>query len=175
VRVALNMLFVGGGVAGGRVYCEGLLRGLAAVAPPADSFVAFARRDTVLPALPAGVETSPAPVSGTSTLWRTAWEYLRLPAAVRRGRFDVFHGLGSISPRPPRGVPFVLTIHDQIYRHFPASMPAGHRLFTRLVQPRVARRADRVIVPSADARNDAVRFLGVDPDRVRVIPYGRGN
>ena len=31
MRVGLNMLFVAAGLAGGRIYCEGLLRGLAAV------------------------------------------------------------------------------------------------------------------------------------------------
>jgi glycosyltransferase involved in cell wall biosynthesis len=72
-------------------------------------------------------------------------------------------------------VKFVLTVHDLIYRHFPASMPLGHRLFTRWVQPGVARKADRVIVPSQATRADAVRFLGLDPGRLRVIPYGQGN
>jgi glycosyltransferase involved in cell wall biosynthesis len=175
MRVALNMLFVGGGVAGGRVYCEGLLRGLAGVAPVSDHYVAFARQGVSVPPLPDRFEVSRAPVSGDSVLWRTAWEYLRLPGAVRGGRFDLFHALGSLSPSPPRGVPFVLTVHDQIYRHFPASMPIGHRLFSRFVQPRSARRADRVIVPSVSARDDAIRFLGVKPDRIRIVPYGAGN
>jgi glycosyltransferase involved in cell wall biosynthesis len=175
MRVALNMLFVGGGVAGGRVYCEGLLRGLAGVAPVSDHYVAFARQGVSLPPLPDRFEVFRAPVSGDSVLGRTAWEYLRLPGAVRGGRFDLFHALGSLSPSPPRGVPFVLTVHDQIYRHFPASMPVGHRLFSRFVQPRSARRAARVIVPSASARDDVIRFLGVKSDRIRIVPYGAGN
>jgi glycosyltransferase involved in cell wall biosynthesis len=173
MRVALNMLFVGGGVAGGRVYCEGLLRGLAAVAGD-EEFVSFVRGGVSVPSLPARFTEFRARVSGESVLKRTAWEYLRLPGAIRRGRFDVFHALGNVSPAP-RGTPFVLTVHDQIYRHFPASMPFGHRWFTRFVQSGIARRADRVIVPSASARQDVIRFLRVDPDRMRVIPYGAGN
>ena len=174
MRVALNAIYVGAGLAGGRVYLEGLLRGLAALADDTE-FAVFLRRGVELPALPDRFQIVRAPVAPASTLWRTYWEYFVLPRHVRRGQFDVFHGLGSVSPSAPRGVRFVLTVHDLIYRHFPASMPLPHRTFTRLVQPGVARKADRVIVPSVASRDDAVRFLGVDSGRVRVVPYGPGN
>lgn len=172
MRVALNAMYVGAGVAGGRVYCEGLLRGFAALDDDT-RFTVFVREGIALPTLPDRFEIVRAPVAPTSTLWRTLWEYACLPRHVRR--FDLFHGLGSVSPSPPRGVKFVLTLHDLIYRHFPASMPLGHRLFTRAVQAWNARRADRVIVPSQASRADAVRFLRIAPARLRLAAYGSGN
>jgi glycosyltransferase involved in cell wall biosynthesis len=174
MRIALNMLFVAPGLAGGRVYCEGLLRGLAAVDHD-NEYVVYTRRDTLLPPLDPKrfrQEFSPGPPG--SQLWRTAWEYARLPRAVRRGGFDLFHGLGGICPSA-RPCPLVLTIHDLIYRRFPVSVPLGARLFMRTVQPAVARRADRVIFPSRHAADDAVELLGVKEERVRVIPEGPGN
>src|SRR5262249_50581188 len=154
----LNMLFVGKGVAGGRVYCEGLLKGLAAV-DSSDEYTVYTRSDTRLPLqLGERFRQVKAPVLETSNLWRTIWAYGVLPGRVRHGRFDLLHGLGSLSPRA-RGCPLVLTVHDLIHRHFPESVPLGHRQFMRFVLPVVARRADRIIVPSRYSNREVVEHL----------------
>jgi glycosyltransferase involved in cell wall biosynthesis len=172
MRIALNMLFVAPGLAGGRVYCEGLLKGLNVVDGD-NEYVIYTRRGVRLPALdPQRFRQVEAPVAPGSTLGRTFWEYRRLPRAVRRERFDLFHGLGSLSPSS--ACPFVLTVHDVIYRHFPASVPLGYRLFMNAIHPRVARRADRVIVPSRYTGREVVEHLGVREERVRVVPEGPG-
>src|SRR5439155_12417553 len=120
------------GLAGGRVYCEGLLRGLAAV-DGHNEYVIYTRQGTELPPLdPARFRQELAPVPPASMLRRTAWEYGVLPRRVRRGGFDLFHGLGTLSPSA-RPCPFILTVHDVIYRHFPESLPLGPRLFMRAV------------------------------------------
>lgn len=173
MRIGLNLLYVAPGVAGGGVYARKLLAGLAAV-DPAGGYTAYTRGDVDLPDLPPNwfrhVRT---PVDGRSVLWRTFWEYAVLPGKVRREKFDVFHGLGSLSPVPGGG-PTVLTIHDLIYRHFPASVPRGHQVFMTWMLPRVARKAARVIVPSEYTANDVVHILKVPRDRVRIVPYGPG-
>jgi glycosyltransferase involved in cell wall biosynthesis len=174
MRVALNMLFVAPGVAGGRVYCDGLLDGLQAL-DDGNEYLVYTRRGIRLPPLDATrFRHVEAPVAPASTLWRTLWEYGRLPRRVRRDGADLFHGLGSLSPSP-RSCPFVLTIHDIIYHHFPTTVPAGYQLFMRWVLPRVAPRADRVIVPSRATARDVVEHLGVSEDRVRLVPYGPGS
>jgi glycosyltransferase involved in cell wall biosynthesis len=173
MRIALNMLFVTPGLAGGRIYCEGLLRGLAAV-DQSNEYAVFTRADTELPRLPLErFEQLRAPVPGGSTFWRSYWEYVRLPREVRRGCFDLLHGLGSLSPAPRR-CPTVLTIHDLIFHHYPETVPRGHRWFMQAVLPRVARRAARIIVPSRNTADDAIKILGVSEHRIRIIPYGRG-
>jgi glycosyltransferase involved in cell wall biosynthesis len=172
MRIGLNLLFVAPGVAGGRVYGEELLRGLAAV-DASNEYIVYTRRDTTLPDLPGRFQQIRAPVSGSSALWRTAWEYGFLPARARQDRCDLLHGLGNISPSFSRGA-FVLTIHDMIYRHFPQSLPLGHRLFMRGVHARVARRADLVIVPSQHSAEEVVKFLGVRRERLRLVRYGPG-
>jgi glycosyltransferase involved in cell wall biosynthesis len=174
MRIALNMLFVAPGVAGGRVYCEGLLKALQEI-EGRNEYVVYTRRAMSLPPLdPARFRQVEAPVAPASTLWRTLWEYRRLPRLLRHEGFDLFHGLGTLSPSS-RSCPFILTIHDLIYRHFPASLPLGHRSFMRWVHPAVARRADRVIVPSRATARDAVAYLGVKEERLRLVPYGPGN
>jgi glycosyltransferase involved in cell wall biosynthesis len=174
MRIALNLMFVAPGVAGGRVYAEGLLRGLQGV-DHRNEYVVYTRRGIPLPPLdPARFRQVEAPVAPGSTLWRTYWEYRCLPRAVRRGGFHLFHGLGSLSPACD-GCPLILTIHDLIYHHFPNTLPMGYGLFMRRVLPRVARRAGRVIVPSQWTAHDVVERLGVEKERIRLVPYGPGN
>jgi glycosyltransferase involved in cell wall biosynthesis len=174
MRIALNTLFVAGGVAGGRVYCEGLLRGLAAV-DVTNEYVVYTRRETELPELPPNrFRQVRAPVSDSSNVWRMFWEYGILPGRVRGEAFDLLHGLGSLSPAVGSCC-LVLTVHDLIHRHFPHSVPLGHRLFMRHILPQMARRAERIIVPSFCTARDVVEHLGVSPERVRLVHYGPGN
>lgn len=173
MRIALNMLFVAPGLAGGRVYCEGLLKGLAADGH--NEYAVYTRRGVKLPDLdPARFRQVEVPVAPGSTVWRTVWEYRRLPRAVRREGFDLFHGLGSLSPAP-RSCPLVLTVHDLIYRHFPESLPLGPRLFMRCVHGPLARRADRVIAVSHHVAREVVTYLRVKEERLRVVLEGAGN
>src|SRR5262245_54485105 len=114
MRIGLNMLFVAPGVAGGRVYCEGLLRGLAAV-DREHEFCCATRRGIELPALPADrFHQVVAPVPPRSLLRRTLWEYAALPPAARKHEVRLLHGLGSASPAGTN-CPFVLTVHDLIH------------------------------------------------------------
>ena len=145
------MLFVTPGLAGGRIYCEGLLRGLAAL-DNTNEYAIFTRHETELPPLPAGqFHQLRAPIPESSNVWRTFWEYCRLPGEIRRGSFDLLHGLGSLSP-VPRSCPTVLTIHDLIYHHFPETVPRGHRWF---MQSSSAARTVAAILPARDPRNEA--------------------
>jgi glycosyltransferase involved in cell wall biosynthesis len=72
---------------------------------------------------------------------------------------------------PARGV---VTVHDVAFLACPGSVPpkVGARLET--VVRAAVRRADRVIADSAHTRDDAVRLLGVAPERVTVIHLAAG-
>src|SRR5262249_45918616 len=111
--------------------------------------------------------------SAHSTLWRTFWEYKLLPHHVRSQSAGLWHGLGNLSPAAS-GIPFILTVHDVIYRQFPQSLPPGYRWFMRWMQPRAARRGGRVIVPSRFSADEVAR-LGVAPERIRQVSYGPGH
>lgn len=174
-RIALNALYVGGGVAGGKVYRDGLLQGLAALDGIGDiEFDLFTRRPSDLPdELLPRVRVIEAPIAQGSTFGRTAWEYAILPRVLRRGGYSACHALGSLSPRL-RDTPLVLTLHDLIYRRFPESVPWGYRTFMHAVQPRIARESERVIVPSRYVAQEVMEQLDVREDRVRVVYEGAG-
>jgi glycosyltransferase involved in cell wall biosynthesis len=107
---------------------------------------------------------------------RAEWvrgEQVLLPRLAAREGVDLVHSLASTAPA--RG-PFrrVVTIHDLIYRFYPAAHSGVRSLGMRALVRLAASRSHRVIVDSASTRNDIVRHLSADPDRVDVIPLGVG-
>jgi glycosyltransferase involved in cell wall biosynthesis len=88
--------------------------------------------------------------------------------AVRRLGADVLHtpSLDFLSLRP--GAPLAVTLHDLApLKHPEVYLRTGllHKLRYRAV-----RRAQRVMVPSRAVATDAERLLGLDPERIAVVP-----
>jgi glycosyltransferase involved in cell wall biosynthesis len=105
-----------------------------------------------------------------STLLRSS---VLLPAGVVLEHIDLFHGLDQ------SGIPFffrtgksVVTLHDVIPLALPWAFPPRHRWVLTAALARVRRQADLVIVPSAAAAEDVVRYLNMDRQRITVIPMG---
>ena len=94
--------------------------------------------------------------------------------AARLGKLDVVHDPTGVSPFlfGAGGAKTVVTIHDV----FPWSCPGTSTALDTLIHhhwlPRVLPRVDAVITVSKASKQDIVRFLGVSPARVRVIPEG---
>ena len=95
-------------------------------------------------------------------------EELELPSALERAGVDLLHSPMCALPAllPCRAV---VTVHDAI----PATRPD---LTSEAFKPVWARaredavRADAVVCPTAHARGEVVRALGLDPVRVHVVP-----
>jgi glycosyltransferase involved in cell wall biosynthesis len=103
---------------------------------------------------------------------RRPWAIAR--AAAARGALDgaaVVHYPLTI-PAPVTRRPQVVTLHDVLHLDLPELVPRATRAFRRVAYDLAARRADRVIVPSAFVRERAVARLGLDPERVRVVHHG---
>ncbi|MHB1784796.1 MAG: glycosyltransferase family 4 protein [Acidimicrobiales bacterium] len=97
---------------------------------------------------------------------------VRLPLDLARHRFDVFHSPGL---DPPRfcSAPRIQTLHDVI--PLSVSEPALSLERKRLVRYRSRlNRASRIITGSQYSSREITRHLGIDPERIEVIPYGVG-
>ena len=111
--------------------------------------------------------------------WRTtsalaalgAANYTPLPIldAAARGA-DVFHA-SSLTQRPPRRPRLTTTLHDLTSRLMPELHPAANRRADRN-HAELLRRADRIIAVSECTRNDAIRVLGLAPEKIAVIHSG---
>lgn len=89
----------------------------------------------------------------------------------RLGPVDVTHYPLTVPLPRPSGA-WVTTLHDVLHLDHPELLPATLRLFRRLGYDRAARNANRVIVISEFVRERAIDRLGLDPERVTVIPLG---
>jgi glycosyltransferase involved in cell wall biosynthesis len=99
----------------------------------------------------------------------TAWYLGALPVAARKD--DVIHLPAHRGPLLS-AAPLVITLHDLAVIRHPETFNRWTRSYSRLVLPRLARAATRVIAVSEFTAREAVELLGVDEQRLRVIPHG---
>jgi glycosyltransferase involved in cell wall biosynthesis len=98
-------------------------------------------------------------------------EQIGLPFALARSGARLAHFPTLYVPRIVP-LPYVVTIHDLIDMHYPQYGKRKVGPYMRAVVAPVARGARAVITDDEATVDDLQRFLGVDPQRVRVIPLG---
>jgi glycosyltransferase involved in cell wall biosynthesis len=67
-----------------------------------------------------------------------------------------------------------VTVHDLIYARFPEAHQGLRARGMSVLVPAGIRRADRVIAISQNTRRDLIELLGLDSERVDVVPNGLG-
>ena len=85
---------------------------------------------------------------------------------------DVYHCPAPRGPLFGGRLPVVMTVHDLVPFLFPETMTRWSRSYSRATHRRMATLANRIICPSRDTARDVVELLGVDENRIRVIPLG---
>ena len=102
-----------------------------------------------------------------------AWYLAGLPFLARRDRLRVLHCPTFRAPvRSP--VPLVVTFHDLAVLRHPGTFNGWTRNYSRLLVPRVARAARRIIAVSEFTRRELVELLRVPDEKIRVVPNGVG-
>jgi len=148
---------------GDETYALNLLRELGPLASAAGIRLVAVTRHPEL--VPAGVEPFELPTRVQEA--RMAWS---LPRALRRLGARLAHTQHALPLRAP--CPCVVTVHDVSFARDPGVMDWKDRLTFRLVVPRAARRAARVLTVSERTRRDLVALYELDPDRIVVTPNG---
>lgn len=96
------------------------------------------------------------------------WEQLVLPGAARGA--ELIYCPANLAPVCSRRC--VVVIHDVAPLRHPEWYGAVYTRYQRVLLPALARRARRVLTPSEFARSEIVDRLGIDADRVAVVPNG---
>jgi len=148
---------------GDETYVLNLLRELPALAAAAGLRIGAVTRRPDL--VPAGVE--PIELGGRSQEIRMAWG---LPRALRDVGAALVHTQYALPLRSP--CPAVVTIHDLSFERDPTLMSRRQRRIFRLVVPRAARGAARVLTVSERSKQDIVQLYGLSEHRVVVTPNG---
>lgn len=70
---------------------------------------------------------------------------------------------------PLRGIPTVLTVHDLIFKRFPAYHKKLNYLYLNLAMPLYCRRARAIVTISQASKRDIVNYYGIDPAKIHVV------
>jgi glycosyltransferase involved in cell wall biosynthesis len=174
MRVGLDLLYLVPGETGGReTYARELIPAMLAQEPELE-LVAFVNRDAgprLAAELGDGVRAVVLPISARSRAQWTLGELALVSVAARRARVELLHSMANFAPA---WGPFkrVVTIHDLQYRAVPDLLSWPMRTGTSALMWLAAHRTHRVIADSRSTRNDLIDLLGVDPNRIDVIPLG---
>jgi glycosyltransferase involved in cell wall biosynthesis len=171
MHVALNahLLSTGAGyrAAGIHGYIDGLLRHLHAYAPAGWRFTAMVgkRYTAAYPGLTmrrAAFDTEPP-------ARRILWEQLIQPWAL--AGCDLHHALAFVAPLAVSR-PFVVTMYDLSFVHYPARLSRARRLYLQLLTKLTCRRARRVIAISHSTARDLTSTLGIPAEKIDIAAPG---
>ena len=178
LNIGLNLIFLVPGETGGmEVAARELIPALLAESSPGTRFTAFINREAAAAKDGPWGELLPAVTVPVNARNRVQWvlgEQTLLPPLAMRAGVDLVHSLASTAPLWGR-FRRVVTVHDLIYARFPEAHAGIRDKGMKVLVPQAARRSDRVIADSRSTRDDLVGMLGVQPDRIDVVPLGLGS
>jgi alpha-1,3-rhamnosyl/mannosyltransferase len=175
-RIGANLLWLVPGVVGGsEEYTVRLLESLDRLAlDELEIEVVLFVNEALLDAYPQLGTIHPtvvAPVSGSSKVLRVAAESTWLARQARSEGVDLMHHLGGTMP-PRRSGPGMVTIHDLQPFSSPEHFSRVKRAYLRATVPGSVRRAEVVVTLSQFTRQDVVERIGIDADRILLVPPG---
>jgi len=141
-----------------------------------DATVVCQSRDVELYASSVGSQNVIAvPNWAASPTLRLVWEQVGLPPVIRSNQPDVVHSPHYTMPVVNvgrRGPKRVVTLHDATFFSDPeVHLPVKARFFTQWTRFS-CRHADALLVPSQATKDELVRAVQADPERITVIPHG---
>jgi len=174
MRVGLDLLYLVPGETGGReTYARELVPALLERAPELE-LVAFLNRDAgpeLAKELAGGIRAVVIPVSPRRRGQWALGELALVSVAARRSRVALLHSMANFAPAWGN-FRRVVTIHDLQYRVLPELLSWPMRAGTSALVSLAASRADRIIAVSAAGREEIAAGLGVERERIDVIPNG---
>lgn len=99
------------------------------------------------------------------------WTEISIVRALKKYKADVYFSpdhLGSLRTK----VPTVITIHDLAYLHYPQFIDKLHKWHYARFMPRFAQKACKIITVSEFSKQDIVKQLKVDAQKIDVIYNG---
>ncbi len=150
-------------------YAESLTRALVAASP--DRYGLFYNQERGVEPL-VGLEHLP---TRTVALGYKPWRllvWLGQLARLDRDRWfpnaELYHATEHLL-LPLRSIPTVLTVHDLIFRRFPAHHKRLNRWYLNLTLPLYCRRADHIIAVSECTRRDLAAAYRLPPEKITVV------
>ncbi len=114
------------------------------------------------------------PGRGVNRVFPSYWRSRGLLRELDGAGIQLFHGLSNELPFGIKNhrARSVVTIHDLIFLRFPSQYPWPDRQIYAHKTRQACREADLIVAISQQTREDLIRFMDADPERVRVIYQG---
>jgi glycosyltransferase involved in cell wall biosynthesis len=161
-----------GRLGGTETYAKELIKQYAQIPNPF-KFVLFLNRDSYDDLQITGKQFHKVlvPIKKGNPLKRIILEQTILPWLVRKHGIDILHSMGYVCPLLAPSL-HIVTIHDMLYERHPEYLPAGKRIFWQIFVPQSVRRAAKVVAVSETTRQDILKFLRIQPEKVVSILSG---
>ena len=155
-----------------RMYLVELLTGFRA-ANPQDEFLVFtpAQAEPLLDPLPPNVRELKLTGVPSNRTRRTLYQQLQFARAISSAQLDVFFATATVAPLWTR-VPIVLAVQFLQFYEMPDAYGRFRTNYLKWLVPLSVRKAQRVIIFTESAKRDLIRYTGVAPDQVQVVPHG---
>ena len=178
MRIGINTLsLIPGHIGGMETYLVNLIQALANIDTQNQYFLFVTPANkTRFVIMKDNFVTVECKVPAQSVPIRVAWEQAFLPWQILRLRLDVMHFPCNISSI---FVPCkcVLTIHDlsSFYysKNLPGYMDTKYLICLKSLLKYSSKRADRIITDSHSTKEDVIRYLKVNPNKIEVVYLGR--
>ena len=111
------------------------------------------------------------PNHGLYRLFKSYWRNFVISKSLQDNKIDLYHGLSNELPSGlhKTEIPSIVTIHDLIFMSFPLwYKPVDRKIYLEKVRYACSI-ADKIVAISNHTRDDLVRHLQVNPDRIEVI------
>lgn len=167
MRVGLNVAIASGSLAGIGNYAFQLARHLPLVAPD-EEWLFFGPDSNLSPMM---TRQNARVVARSSKVARVIWEQTGLPAAARRARLDLLHGVDFSCPMTYRRA-MVNTIHDLSPYADSRFFPFAKRTYKRALIPLAAHMSRAIITVSDFSRREILNKFPFLEGRVFSIPLG---
>ncbi len=157
---------------GGRTYIINFVRTCIEMKLPHEFFIFYCGpKEDVWGELPPNFHKITVPFSYGSSWAKGFGLQLVLPFCIIGRKLDVIYFTNNFAS-VLCFKPYVLAVRSTLYYHFPGEVPPFKRLYRKTVSRWSARFARKILVPSASIARDIVRFMGVPPEKITVVPHG---
>ncbi len=163
------------GPGGMRAYLQSLLECFA-LQSPQHQYLLFTPdwADPLLDELPPNVEVVTLPGVPINRANRIMYQQTAFPAALNRHRLDVFFATATVAPLACRS-PVVLAVQFTQFYQWPNAYGRFRTAYLKLMLPLSLRKARQSIIFTENAKDDLIRWTGVSPTKVQVVPHGLSN
>ena len=110
-------------------------------------------------------------VQRADSRWKSWWRSFGIKRDLRHHQIRLYHGLSHEIPFGIRqtGIKSVVTIHDLIFKRYPAQYSSIDRLIYDIKFRYACQYADKVIAISKSTKDDIIRYYGITPEKITVI------